>query len=75
VPDVADDALWYALACQLSATGRPSVRIKHPVLTRQAGRSAAWQSKIDALQAFARTEPGRSCNGVLDALLDAAAHG
>ncbi len=74
VPDVADDGLWYALACQLSATGRPSVRIKHPVLTRHVAPFAVWQSKIDALESFARTEPGRTCNGVLDALRDAADH-
>ncbi|WP_425405544.1 glycosyltransferase family 2 protein [Hwanghaeella sp.] len=70
VPDVPDDALWYALVCQLSATGKPGVRIKHPVLDHRIAGFSSSQAKLAALKTFAETENGRRCKGILDELQD-----
>jgi hypothetical protein len=70
VPDVPDDALWFALVCQLSALHKPGVRIKHPVLDRHAGGYSSWDSKLAALQVFTDTEIGHGSQGMLDELRD-----
>lgn len=75
VPNVPDDALWYALACQLSASGRPSVRILRPVLTNAVPRRTPWEDKMTALEAFRLTENGRKTAGVCDELQDRRDHG
>lgn len=74
IPDVPDNALWFALACQLSGNRKPSVRIKHPVLSHHSGAPANPEEKLIALAKVTECETGRHANGVYDELQDAARH-